>query len=136
MEKSFKLEIISPVKTVFNGEVSSVTIPGTMGSFQVLMNHAPLVSSFEIGMIKIEKGPEVMEYSTSGGIFEIKNNKAVILAQTIESKEEIDLSRARNSKSRAEMILKMGDVRDDEKSEAKVSLQRANNRIKLAETKK
>lgn len=135
MEKSFSLEIISPIRTLFKGDVSSVIIPGTKGSFQVLKNHAPLVSSFEIGMIKIQRDAEIMEYSTSGGIFEVKNNKAIILAETIESKEEIDLSRARNSKSRAEQILKMGDVRDDKKSEAKVSLQKAINRIKVAENK-
>ena len=135
MEKSFNLEIISPIRTLFKGDVNSVIIPGTLGSFQVLKNHAPLVSSFEIGMIKIQRDAEIMEYSTSGGIFEVKNNKAIILAETIESKEEIDLSRARNSKSRAEQILKMGDVRDDQKSEAKVSLQRAINRIKVAEKK-
>jgi F-type H+-transporting ATPase subunit epsilon len=135
LEKSFNLEIISPIKTVFSGEISSVIIPGTLGSFQVLMNHAPLVSSFEIGKIRIQRDSETMEYSTSGGIFEVKNNKAIILAETIESKEEIDLSRARNSKSRAEQILKMGDTRDDVKSDARVSLQKANNRIKLAETK-
>lgn len=135
MEKGFNLEIISPVKSVFNGEVSSVSIPGTLGGFQVLKNHAPLVSSFEIGVIKVEMGTEIIEYSTSGGIFEVKNNKAIILAQTIESKAEIDLARARSSKSRAEQILKLADARDDEKSDAKVSLQRANNRIKVAETK-
>lgn len=135
MEKSFNLEIISPIRTLFKGDVNSVIIPGTLGSFQVLKNHAPLVSSFEIGMIKIQRDADILEYSTSGGIFEVKNNKAIILAETIESKEEIDLSRARNSKSRAEQILKMGDVRKDEKSEAKVSLQKAINRIKVAEKK-
>ena len=135
MEKGFNLEIISPIRTLFKGDVNSVIIPGTLGSFQVLKNHAPLVSSFEIGMIKIQRDAEILEYSTSGGIFEVKNNKAIILAETIESKEEIDLSRARNSKSRAEQILKMGDVRDDKKSEAKVSLQKAINRIKVAENK-
>jgi len=135
LEKGFNLEIISPIRTLFKGDVNSVIIPGTLGSFQVLKNHAPLVSSFEIGMIKIQRDAEILEYSTSGGIFEVKNNKAIILAETIESKEEIDLSRARNSKSRAEQILKMGDVRDDKKSEAKVSLQKAINRIKVAEKK-
>jgi F-type H+-transporting ATPase subunit epsilon len=135
LEKSFNLEIISPIRTLFKGDVNSVIIPGTLGSFQVLKNHAPLVSSFEIGLIKIQREADILEYSTSGGIFEVKNNKAIILAETIESKEEIDLSRARNSKSRAEQILKMGDVRKDEKSEAKVSLQKAINRIKVAEKK-
>ena len=88
MENSFNLEIISPVVTVFSGEVNSVTVPGTSGSFQVLKNHAALVSSVEVGMVKIKKGSEVLEYSTSGGLFEIKNNKAILLAESIESKED------------------------------------------------
>ncbi len=135
MEKDFKLEIISPIKTVFQGEVTSVTVPGTLGSFQVLKNHAPLVSSVEIGMIKILKGNETLEYSTSGGIFEVKNNNAILLAETVESKEEINKDRAAESKLRAEQILKMADSRDDEKVEAKIALQRALNRIKIAEKK-
>ena len=135
MEKDFDLEIISPIKTVFQGEVSSVTVPGTLGSFQVLKNHAPLVSSIEIGMIRIQKDSDTLEYSTSGGIFEVKNNKAIILAETVESKQEIDKERAAQSKLRAEKILEMADARDDEKVEAKTALQRAINRIKLAERK-
>ncbi|HMQ69585.1 MAG TPA: ATP synthase F1 subunit epsilon [Ignavibacteria bacterium] len=135
MENSFNLEIISPVVTVFSGEVNSVTVPGTSGSFQVLKNHAALVSSVEVGMVKINKGSEVIEYSTSGGLFEVKNNKAILLAESIESKEEIDLERARQSKARAEQILKIAEAREDEKLEAREALQRAVNRIKLAERK-
>ncbi|MEP7146720.1 MAG: ATP synthase F1 subunit epsilon [bacterium] len=135
MEKDFNLEIISPIKTVFQGEVSSVTVPGTLGSFQVLKNHAPLVSSIEIGMIRIKQNSVTLEYSTSGGIFEVKKNKAIILAETVESKEDIDKDRAVNSKLRAEQILKMADTRDDEKTDAKIALQRAINRIKLSESK-
>ena len=136
MENSFNLEIISPVVTVFSGEVNSVTIPGTSGSFQVLRNHAALVSSVDIGMVKINNGSEIIEYSTSGGLFEVNNNKAILLAESIESKEEIDLERARKSKARAEQILKIAESRDDEKLEAKEAIQRAINRIKLAESKK
>lgn len=135
MEKDFNLEIISPIKTVFQGEVSSVTVPGTLGSFQVLKNHAPLVSSIEIGMIRIKQNSVTLEYSTSGGIFEVKKNKAIILAETVESREDIDKDRAVNSKLRAEQILKMADTRDDEKTDAKIALQRAINRIKLSESK-
>lgn len=135
MEKNFNLEIISPVETVFNGEVNSVIVPGTLGSFQILKNHAPLVSSFEIGMIRIQKDAAEIEYATSGGIFEVKHNKAIILAESIESKEEIDIERANRSKANAERILKMAEARDDEKEDAKAALQRALNRIKLAEKK-
>ncbi len=135
MSNNLNLDIISPEETVFSGEVNSVIIPGTLGSFQVLKNHAPLVSSFEIGFIKIQKDSEEIEYSTSGGIFEVKNNKAIILAETIESKKEIDLKRANEAKAKAEQILRIAEARADEKEDAKISLQRAINRIKLAEKK-
>jgi len=132
---NFHLEIISPVKTIFEGEVKSVTVPGTLGSFQVLKNHAPLISSFEIGIIKIGQDSGTVEYSTSGGIFEVKNNKAIVLAESVESKVEIDIKRATLSKSRAEEILKMMEANASEKEEAKLALQRAINRLKIAEKK-
>ena len=47
------LEIITPSKSVFSGEINSITVPGTLGSFQVLKNHAPIISSLEIGSIKV-----------------------------------------------------------------------------------
>ena len=87
-------------------------------------------------MVKIKKGSEVLEYSTSGGLFEIKNNKAILLAESIESKDDIDIERAKQSIARAEQILKITETREDEKLEAKEAIQRAVNRIKLAERKK
>lgn len=135
MENNFSLEIISPVRTIFKGEVNSVTIPGTLGSFQVLKNHAPLISSFEIGIIRIRRESEIFEYSTSGGIFEVKNNNAIVLAESVESKEEIDIKRANESRTRAEEILKMMEAKAEEKEEAKIALQRAINRIKVAQKK-
>jgi F-type H+-transporting ATPase subunit epsilon len=135
LENSFRLEIISPVRTVFDGEISSVVLPGTSGSFQVLKNHAPLVSSLGIGIVRIQNESGEVEYTTGGGVFEVRKNKAIILAESIESKEELDIERAKLSKARSEQILNMTNVRDDEKLEARVSLQRALNRIKLAEKK-
>ncbi len=130
---SFNIEIVSPVKMVYSGEVNSVSIPGTSGSFQVLQNHAPLISTFSVGKIKIEKDSEIIEFSTSGGVFEVKSNKAIVLAESIESKDEINIERARQSKLRAEEILKMIEITEDEKEDAKLALQRAINRIKFKE---
>lgn len=135
MENTFSLEIISPIRKVFEGEVSSVTVPGTLGSFQVLRNHAALMSSIEIGKVIIKKDNEVVEFSTSGGIFEVKNNKAIILAESIESRNEIDLKRANLSKVKAEEILASADATAEEREEAKLALQRAINRIELSNTK-
>ncbi len=136
MANGFYLEIISPVRKVFEGEVRSVVIPGSMGSFQVLKNHAPLISMFEVGRIRVDGESGSMEYTTGGGIFEVNNNKAVVLAESIETKEEIDLKRANLSKSRAEQILGMAEASAEEKEEARLALQRAVNRIKVAERTK
>lgn len=130
---SFKLEIISPVSTVFEGDVESVTIPGTVGSFQVLQNHAPLISSFETGKVKVKAAGGVLEYATGGGIFEVSKNKAMVLAESIEPVEDIDMERAQRAKERAERIMKMSGVSKSEKEEARMALQRALNRLKLAQ---
>ena len=133
MEGNLNLEIVSPVRMLFEGEVKSVTIPGTLGNFQVLRNHAPLIATFEVGKIKVEKDSgERLLYSTSGGIFEVKNNKAIVLADSIESSEEIDVERSRLAKIRAEEILKLADTTAEEKEEAKQSLKRSVNRIEIA----
>jgi len=133
LEQNLNLEIVSPVKMVYNDVIDSVTVPGTNGSFQVLKNHAPLISTFTLGKIKIRKGQETIVYSTSGGVFEVKNNKAVVLAESIESVEEIDLERAKLAKIRAEQILELAETTEDEAKEAKEALQRAINRLKIAD---
>ena len=53
-EKPFKLEIISPERVVFSGDVAAVSVPGTSGGFQVLRSHAPLLSSLEVGRITVK----------------------------------------------------------------------------------
>lgn len=131
---SFNLEILTPLKVVFQGQVRSVTVPGTEGSFQVLQNHAPLISTFTVGRIKLETESGTNEYSTGGGVFEVKNNNALILAQSVESKDEIDLRRAKTSMERAEEILKTA-VSHVEREEAKLTLERAINRLKILENK-
>lgn len=130
---SFRLEIMSPVNTLFEGEVDSVTIPGTSGSFQVLKNHAPLISSFEIGKIKIRQGQSSLEYTTGGGIFEVNNNKAIVLAESVETKDQIDFERANRAKVRAEQILEKKGLTSAEKEEARHALLRAVNRLNLAQ---
>jgi len=127
------LEIISPEKKVYTGKVKSVTIPGTKGNFQVLYNHAPLISTFEIGIIKLVLSDDSTRiYTTSGGSTEVLDNKVLILSDTVEPIESIDIERARRAKERAEARLtkKEGIVDVDR---ARVALARALNRIKMSE---
>lgn len=129
----FNLEIISPERKVFSGKVTAVSIPGTKGNFQVLHNHAPLISTFEIGIIKLDFSNGTKKFfTTSGGSVEVLNNNVLILSDTIEDFENIDVERAKNSKARAEdRIAKRSPDLDLDR--ARISLARAVNRIKAVE---
>lgn len=77
------LEILTPDKKVFSGEATSVTVPGTQGSFTVLNNHAPLISTLEAGEVKV-KGSQGMEtFQINGGVIEVLKNKVVLLAESL-----------------------------------------------------
>lgn len=73
-----KLEIISSETTLFSGEVTSVTLPGTKGLFTVLHNHASLVSTLEKGSIEYVIGNERHSVETSGGFVDIDNNRIAV----------------------------------------------------------
>ncbi|MGQ9797698.1 MAG: F0F1 ATP synthase subunit epsilon [Ignavibacterium sp.] len=127
------LEIISPSRQVFSGEIKSITVPGTQGRFQVLRNHAPIISTFEIGMIRVDLKDKPKYFATSGGIIEVLNNKVLVLADSIESTDEIDLDRALRAKERAEK--RLSEKRPDiDILRAQAALARALNRIKVKET--
>ncbi len=127
------LEIISPAKQVFSGTIKSITVPGTKGRFQVLRNHAPIISTFEIGMIKVDLPDKPKYFATAGGTIEVLDNKVLVLADSIESADEIDLNRAIKAKERAEKRLNTKDLEIDV-IRAQASLARALNRIKIKET--
>ncbi len=130
--KEINLEIITPSKVAFKGKVKSITIPGTAGSFQVLFNHAPLLSSFEIGKIKLVdlEGKEE-EFATSGGTVEVMENKILLLADSFESKDEIDVERAQKSLLRAKDRLATRGKGDINLQRAEGALARAANRLKF-----
>lgn len=78
------LEILTPDKKVFEGEVAAVNLPGTMGGFEVLNHHAPLISTLEDGKLIIRQGAGKEDvYLITGGVVEVLNNKVVVLAEDI-----------------------------------------------------
>lgn len=81
------LEILTPDNTVFEGEVTSVTVPGTQGSFEVLKDHAPIISTLEDGKVIIRAGAKPEEiFFITGGVVEVLNNKIMLLAEGVEHK--------------------------------------------------
>lgn len=77
------LEIVTPDQKVFEGEVISATFPGIDGSFQVLNNHAPLLSTLKKGTIVYKDKKEEFEVIVDGGVVEVLNNKVVVLAEAL-----------------------------------------------------
>ena len=76
------LEIIAPDHQLYSGEVDLVQVPGSKGSFQILRNHAPIISTLDKGQIRIvdQKGADTF-FDVDGGVIEAKNNKIIILAE-------------------------------------------------------
>jgi F-type H+-transporting ATPase subunit epsilon len=131
-ERSFSLEIVAPDRVVFQGEATSVTAPGTMGGFQVLFNHAPLLSSLDVGPLKVKNTQGVdTVYATGGGYLEVRENNVVVLVESAEKPEEIDVERARAARLRAEERLKAHDASFDS-VRAELALARALNRLRVA----
>tara|TARA_B110000263_G_scaffold90857_1_gene79426 strand:+ start:7115 stop:7375 length:261 start_codon:yes stop_codon:yes gene_type:complete len=75
------LEILTPEKKLFEGEVKSVKFPGTDGGFEVFNNHAPIISTLTKGEIRVlNNNSEKETFNINGGVIEMQNNKIIVLA--------------------------------------------------------
>jgi F-type H+-transporting ATPase subunit epsilon len=77
------LEIITPEKKIFEGEVSVATFPGADGSFQILNDHAPLVSLLKDGVVEYKSKELSEQIQITGGVVEVLKNKVILLADGI-----------------------------------------------------
>ncbi|AFD07816.1 ATP synthase F1 subunit epsilon [Solitalea canadensis] len=81
------LDILTPDKTVFSGEILSVTVPGKGGSFQIWENHAAIISTLENGLVEIRLKDKTQElFNIKGGVVEVLKNKVVLLADGVVEK--------------------------------------------------
>lgn len=79
-----KIEIITPDSKVFEGDIKSVRVPGKKGSFQVLKDHAPIISTLENGpVIFVDMEGKETTYEINGGVIEVKMNKIILLAESV-----------------------------------------------------
>jgi F-type H+-transporting ATPase subunit epsilon len=77
------LEILTPEKKIFEGDVVSITFPGSDGSFQVLDHHAPLMSLLNQGVVEYKSKESVKQLTITGGVVEVLKNKVVLLADGV-----------------------------------------------------
>jgi F-type H+-transporting ATPase subunit epsilon len=130
--KTFKLEIVTPRKVIFSGDVVSFSAPGVIGGFQVLYNHAPMLAAIGIGEAKLrDTDGNEHRYATSGGFVDVVKNQVIVLTETAERADEIDVSRAEAAKNRAAERLEKRVPRINT-DRAKTAFQRAVNRLRVA----
>nr|BCX01348.1 MAG: ATP synthase epsilon chain [Bacteroidota bacterium] len=130
MAKTFHLEILTPERVLFSGEVLSLKAPGVLGQFQLLAQHAPLVAQIDIGVLEVVFPNGLRRYfATSGGFVEVKANRAVVLAEAAEAAEEIDIPRAQAALQRAQQRLREPNW---DRARAEAALKRAQNRLQVA----
>lgn len=134
MAATIRLELVTPERLVLSEDVDEVIIPGYEGEFGVLPQHTQYLSIVSIGVLRYRMGNEVHKVALSGGFAEVTPERVVVLADTAERAEEIDIDRARQAKERAEEALKKAlSIEDETYVKASAAVQRAVTRISARE---
>jgi F-type H+-transporting ATPase subunit epsilon len=129
------LEIITPEQTVVKEEVDMVEAKGANGEFGILPGHTQFLTTLEIGEIRYMKGGVTTHLSASNGFAEVVEDKVVMLLDTAEPAEEIDIERAKRALERAEAALKTVSFDHAEYLMYEMALYRAVARISVASKK-
>jgi F-type H+-transporting ATPase subunit epsilon len=132
MAEKMKLEIVTPYKKVVDMEVEEVTATGKLGEFGVLPGHAPFLTSLRIGELAYKFGGKVEHMALNWGYFEIRDDKIIVLVETAEAAEEIDVERAKAAQGRAEEKLKHLTTEDKQFKVYEAALERAIIRVQVA----
>lgn len=126
------IDVVTPKGIKFSGEAIICTAPGWGGEFQILKDHASMVTQLNIGSLSFEVDGKRKIMATSGGYLEVQQNNISIIAETAEWAEEIKVDRAHEAEQRAHERLKKRQDGDIDVDRAKLALARALNRIKVA----
>lgn len=129
-----KLDIVAAERVVFSEDVDVVVAPGVEGQLGILPHHTPLMTTLQSGELLIRQGGSEFCLAISGGFLEVRPDRIIVLADTAERAEEIDIARAEEAMRRAEERLeaerKGGEI---DETRAEQALRRALSRLKAAE---
>jgi F-type H+-transporting ATPase subunit epsilon len=125
MSSTIRLELVTPERLVLSEDVDEVVLPGYEGEFGVLPGHTQYLAILNIGMLWYRKGTTIRKIALGGGFAEVNHDRVVVMADTAENADEIDVERAQRAMERAEARLKELSLDDDTYAKAYASLQRA-----------
>jgi F-type H+-transporting ATPase subunit epsilon len=130
---NLKLDIVTAERVVYSEEVDIVVAPGMEGQLGVLPHHAPLMTILQAGELVVRRGNQEDIMAISGGFLEVRPDRVIVLADSAERAEEIDMARAEAAKKRAEERLHDRKVEGLDEARAEASLRRAVARLSVAE---
>ena len=128
---SIHVEVVTPERIVYSGDVEMVTLPGGAGQMGVLKGHAPLLSTLDVGEIVMHEGSAQSFIAVSGGVVEVRPDKVTILADVAEGAEDIDEDRAKAALERAQQLLAENPA-DEHKPPLLAAMRRSNLRLRVA----
>jgi len=102
---TIRCEIVSQDRMVYQGDADIVVLPGTEGEMGILPNHAPLLTTLKIGIIKVRSHGKEEIFTVAGGVAEVQPDIVTVLADAAENVQEIDVARAEDARKRAEAAL-------------------------------
>jgi F-type H+-transporting ATPase subunit epsilon len=129
---TLKLDIVTAERAVYSEDVDMVIAPGVLGQLGILPHHAPLMTMLEPGELIARKGSDEFGLVVSGGFLEVRPDRVIVLADTAERAEEIDIARAEEAKRRAEQHLAEKYVPGVDAARAEASLRRSLIRLRVA----
>jgi F-type H+-transporting ATPase subunit epsilon len=125
MASTIRLELVTPERLLLSEEVDEVVAPGYEGEFGVLPGHTQLLAILNIGVLWYRKESAVKKIVLGGGFAEVTHDRVVVMADTAEHADEIDLARAQRARDRAEARLKELSMDDETYAKVYAELQRA-----------
>ncbi|MBP1906958.1 F-type H+-transporting ATPase subunit epsilon [Paenibacillus turicensis] len=130
---TFLLEIVTPEHVVFSQEVDSLAVRGLEGELGILAKHIPLVTPLQVAPITAKINGKAISIAVHGGFVEVQGDKVIVLAESAELPEAIDIERAKAARERAERRLSARSNQDRiDHRRAELSLQRAITRINVS----
>lgn len=131
----FKLQILTPDKLFFDGETENLIVRTTVGDKGILARHEDYVAALPIGKMKVKIDGNFRTAAISEGMVKVSKDKTVVMVQSCEWADEIDLDRAKTAKEKAEDRMKQAEKDDKTYLIAEYKLKRALNRIETWDMK-
>lgn len=130
------IEVITPERKVYEDDVDMVIAPGSEGYLGILPHHAPLLTGLGPGEFRVKKGGNEEVLAVFGGFMDVRGDRVIVLTESAERPEEIDLQAAQEARERAQQALAGGTLNAADEARARASLQRELMRVRVAERRR